>query len=897
MKIKIYFLSALILFSADVINSQWIIQPTGTSYTFFDVSFSDLNTGTAVAVGSKIIRTTNGGVNWTEQPNGILANLYSVQMIDNNTGYITGENGSIAKTTNGGTNWVLQTPAIVENFRGMYFINISSGYICGNTGTIMKTSNGGANWTALTSNVTAALTKIYFPSASTGYTAGFGGTILKTTDAGSTWTPQTSGVTNNLYAVYFINNDTGYTSGDDGKILKTTNGGLNWNLLTINSTERLNDIQFFNNKGSIAGLNHTLLRTTNGGNNWIIQPYPNNVDYYGLSLISADTGYACGDVGTILKTTTGGFSPPTVPVLTAPPNNAQNISITPLLDWDTASFAITYSLEISTDSLFTNTIFDTTGIINSQHQIRTGLLSNNIRYYWHVRGVNTVGNGPWSLMWNFTTIVALPLAPNLILPVNGAVNIPLNPSFDWDSISPAQYYSIQIAFDSSFSAVVEDITGIPVSNYTITSSNLRNNTQYFWRVSATNQAGSGPWSIPFKFSTIITIPPPPILVIPVNGAVNVSITPLLKWWNDISVINYTLQVAKDSTFDSLVVDNNTIAVSQYTIPQNILVNFKKYYWRVRTTNSFGTGNWSVVWNFTTVLSVPAAPVLLQPLNGATGIILTPLLDWDDNPFSTYRVQLSSDSLFNTSNLIINIGGLASSQYTVSGGSLTNNASYYWRVNATNSAGTGDWSVVWKFTTIVSAPIAPPTLIAPPNGSQNQTATPTLDWNDVFGATAYRVNVSVDSNFQNTSLIDTVVNISQFLIPNGKLSASTTYFWRVRAQNEGGVGPWSVIWNFRTGLIGINTISSIIPKSFKLYNNFPNPFNPSTKIHFDLPKADNVQIIIFNLLGQEISIAVDEFLSAGQYEIIWNGSNHASGIYLYRIITSQFTDTKKMVLAK
>lgn len=896
MKIKIYYILFFILFSADIIYSQWIIQPTGTSYTFLDVSFSNQNTGTAVAIGSKIIRTTNGGLNWTEQPNGILANLFAVQMIDENTGYITGENYSIAKTTNGGTNWVLQIPAVSEHFWYLNFTSASTGYICGNNGSLMKTTNGGTNWTSLISNVTVRLNKIHFPTSLTGYAVGANGTIIKSTDAGNSWVQQTSGLSSTLYAVYFISGDTGYASGDSGKILKTNNGGLNWVQQTSNTAERLNDIQFFNNTGTIAGMTHTLLRTTNGGFNWIVQPHPNNADYYGVSFLTADFGYVTGDSGTILKTTTGGFSPPTVPALTSPPNNAQNISITPLLDWDTASYSISYSLEISTDTSFSNIIFDTAGIINSQHQVRTGLLSNNIKYYWRIRGVNAVGNGPWSAVWNFTTIVALPSAPNLLFPVNGAVNIPLNPTFDWDSISPAQYYNIQIAYDSSFSAIVEDITGIPVSNYSFTNSNLRNNTQYFWRISATNPAGTGPWAIPFKFSTIITFPPPPVLVIPVNGAVNVSITPLLKWWDDISAITYTLQVAKDSTFDSMVV-NVTIPISQYTIPQNALVNFKKYYWRVRTTNSIGTGNWSAVWNFTTILSLPAAPVLLQPFNGATGIALTPLLDWDDNPFSTYRVQLSTDSLFPSQNLIINVGGLSSSQYNVSGGSLTNNATYYWRVNATNAAGTGEWSVVWKFTTIVSAPIAAPTLIAPPNGSINQTATPTLDWNDVFGANKYRVNVDVDSIFQNTPLIDTIVNISQFLIPNGKLSASTKYFWRVRAQNDGGVGPWSVTWNFRTGLIGINTISSIIPKSYKLYNNFPNPFNPSTKIHFDLPKPDNVQIIIFDMLGRQIITLADDNLNAGQYEVIWNGSNQASGIYFCRIITSQFTDTKKMVLAK
>lgn len=89
----------------------------------------------------------------------------------------------------------------------------------------------------------------------------------------------------------------------------------------------------------------------------------------------------------------------------------------------------------------------------------------------------------------------------------------------------------------------------------------------------------------------------------------------------------------------------------------------------------------------------------------------------------------------------------------------------------------------------------------------------------------------------------------------------------------------------------------IPESFLLYQNYPNPFNPSTEIKFDLPCSGNVTIKVYNLLGGLVSMAVNEFKTAGTYSISFNGTNLASGIYIYRIEVPGFTDSKRMVLVK
>lgn len=88
-----------------------------------------------------------------------------------------------------------------------------------------------------------------------------------------------------------------------------------------------------------------------------------------------------------------------------------------------------------------------------------------------------------------------------------------------------------------------------------------------------------------------------------------------------------------------------------------------------------------------------------------------------------------------------------------------------------------------------------------------------------------------------------------------------------------------------------------PEQYELGQNFPNPFNPNTKIYYSIPKEGNVRISVYNIAGQEIADLVNEFKSSGQYEIEFDGSNYASGIYFYKIESGEFSDTRRMILAK
>ena len=116
-------------------------------------------------------------------------------------------------------------------------------------------------------------------------------------------------------------------------------------------------------------------------------------------------------------------------------------------------------------------------------------------------------------------------------------------------------------------------------------------------------------------------------------------------------------------------------------------------------------------------------------------------------------------------------------------------------------------------------------------------------------------------------------------------------------------------------IGIQPISSEVPKQFILHQNYPNPFNPVTKIKFQIPllrgvsggRGVLVRLVIYDILGREIAVLVNEQLNPGTYEVEWDGSDYSSGVYFYQLNitdasapasgTGPLSITKKMVLLK
>jgi hypothetical protein len=101
----------------------------------------------------------------------------------------------------------------------------------------------------------------------------------------------------------------------------------------------------------------------------------------------------------------------------------------------------------------------------------------------------------------------------------------------------------------------------------------------------------------------------------------------------------------------------------------------------------------------------------------------------------------------------------------------------------------------------------------------------------------------------------------------------------------------------TSSTGIEEEDDIIPDNFYLSQNYPNPFIIRTKISFTLPKASRVSLKVYDISGRLVTTLADGIQNAGTYEVTFDGSGFSSGVYIYRLQASEFTETKKMVLIR
>jgi photosystem II stability/assembly factor-like uncharacterized protein len=192
----------------------------------------------------------------------------------------------------------------------------------------------------------------------------------------------------------------------------------------------------------------------------------------------------------------------------------------------------------------------------------------------------------------------------------------------------------------------------------------------------------------------------------------------------------------------------------------------------------------------------------------------------------------------------------------------------------------------------SDPITPK-LICPGNNSHDVTIPIWFSW-DETQYSAFEFQVSTDSLFNNSEIITTLIDNFFYCF---NLKEYTTYYWRVRSKYINGYSLWSSTFKFATSFINGIVENKELPSKFNLVQNYPNPFNPTTTINYSIPKSGNVKLTIYNAIGCKVATIVNEYKPAGNYSIQFNSNNLASGIYLYRLESGNYSATKKFILLK
>lgn len=192
---------------------------------------------------------------------------------------------------------------------------------------------------------------------------------------------------------------------------------------------------------------------------------------------------------------------------------------------------------------------------------------------------------------------------------------------------------------------------------------------------------------------------------------------------------------------------------------------------------------------------------------------------------------------------------------------------------------------------------PPEVPAPrfPVGVTVAAGNVTFGWRSAARATSYQLQIASDAAFTTlltyrAGLADTTLTTP---IPNGG-----AYFWRVKAVGPGGESAWSEAEGFQVATAtGVEPVAGDAPTAFRLLGNYPNPFNPSTEIRFDVPETRFVRLGVYDLLGRELAVLVARPLAPGRYRFRWEAKDQPSGVYLYRLEAGSYVATRQMVLLK
>jgi len=545
-------------------------------------------------------------------------------------------------------------------------------------------------------------------------------------------------------------------------------------------------------------------------------------NYYWRVKAKNETGW--GAFSSWWKFTTSSALPPSAPVLVSPVYGAADIPVTPLLDWSDSQGASKYRVQVSAYGSFTVLWIDDSSASLSQYQVPSGILAYNSGYYWRVKAKNDFGWGNYQSPSRFFTLVnPPPQAPILVSPANNAAGVPLSAVLDWNDVSGAIKYKVQVSTVQDFSSILISDTSVTGSGYNVAAGILNSNSIYYWRAAAKNSSTWSSYSQVWSFHTI-SVPQPVILVNPPNNSTEQPLNLTFAWRRASEDLIFSAGNEKfsGSTFSRLSLNGSTgsdaiqsywfelcsdTVSSQFIVKDSLLNDTSKavsglsgasvYYWRVRAKNEIGWGTFGSWWKFTTVSGLPpAAPVLLSPTNGSAEVPVTPLIDWSDSPGAAkYRIQVSAYSSFAV--LWIDDSSSTVSQYQVNPGILAYNSGYFWRVKAKNDAGWGNYQSAFRFFTQVTPPPQPPVLQSPVNGASNVPLEAVLDWSDVQGAVKYRIQASAEIGFTSPLADDSGLTSSGYTVLPGVFSNNTQYFWRVSVKKGTSWSSFSAPWGFTT----------------------------------------------------------------------------------------------------
>lgn len=493
-----------------------------------------------------------------------------------------------------------------------------------------------------------------------------------------------------------------------------------------------------------------------------------------------------------------GVTPAGAPAVTTA-NAATSINPTGFqANWTAAAGATGYRIDISKNAGFSSfvTAYHNSSAGSGTSVVITGL-ENSTTYYYRLRAENANGQSVSSNTISLTTLGPLPTIP-LAKPATAITASGF--TANWDAAIGATNYRIDISTSNIFASILPAYNDLAVAGTFLNVTGLTSGTTYYYRVRAENISGESDNS---GNISALTLPVPPVI----NAATGISATGFTANWTAATgATKYRLDVSTVNTFATFTGTYNNLDIGNVTtIPVTGLLEGVTYYYRLRAENATGQSINSAVQTISTVAGAPVA----SAATSVTAISFS--ANWTNTPGALkYRLDVATNLTFTNilplySNL--DVGNVIT--YPITG--LQGGTTYYYRVRAENGSGPSPNSGVITVLTLPAAPVAAAATLLKSTSFQ-------ANWAASVGATKYRIDVSTVNTFATFVTGFNDLDIGNVLtIPVTGLTFSTTYYYRVRAENTQGKSVSSNIITAITtlpdpvnlNLAGIDAITSQI----------------------------------------------------------------------------------------
>ncbi|MFP4555807.1 MAG: T9SS type A sorting domain-containing protein, partial [Bacteroidales bacterium] len=547
---------------------------------------------------------------------------------------------------------------------------------------------------------------------------------------------------------------------------------------------------------------------------------------------------------------------------TSPTNGAEERPVRLTLSVDRVSGSTTIEYELDTLPTFDSGNLQTYDHSDSYSGKIISNLDYGQKYYWRVRGYHAEDVSGWSETREFTTN---PMGATQSSPSNGSTDRTVDELTLWvsDKLNGNDSIDYQLDTTTSFNSDLLEEQSHASTYSGKTFNGLRYGQEYYWRVRGRHEEDTSEWTEPWIFKTEFELPEGPNLESPESSSVDMPYENVSLNWNSLdNVDTYQYQVSLDENFTQIIRTGNTSLIFASVSDLNPLT---QYFWRVRGENVNGYSPWSDIWNFTTESIELEEPVLSSPADESIINNDAVTFEWDEVfGASEYVLELSVDESFESS---VSSFSTDNNEWEVTG--LPMNYTFYWRVKATDASNEGSWSEVWSFN-LQEQSLDSPALVSPENNADEiNPEHVTFQWTTIEGATNYRLEVSLNDDFE--SLFFTSTTDLTTLDVNG-FQCEAAYYWRVKALDGSIESDWSDTWSYTT--TSCSGVGFINPNAVTLY---PNPANDYIMLDYSNEFNKEIELKIFSINGALVN----------SHRITKNNrvsiKNLSAGIYIVQLI--------------